>query len=87
MRVVKVEVTREDGTVSRLTGDDAARWDAYVWVVSRVCTDHGVKAPELAWKDTPPPQYVPAAWCAYCAEGGPHVPGVTPCPICARVAK
>jgi hypothetical protein len=75
MRVVKVEVVREDGTVLRLIGDAADNWAGLF-----------VRDPPLGWQVTPPRAYVPVAWCSYCAEGGPHVLGVTPCPICARVA-
>jgi hypothetical protein len=84
MKVVKVEVTREDGTVMRLTGKEAVRWGELIAGQASFCSNHGVPFPSLDWQITPPPAYVPVAWCAYCAPGGPHVLGVTPCPICAR---
>ena len=54
MRTVKVEITKEDGSVLRLVGDEAEKWQRAVEGQATLCSVHGVNFPELAWKEDPP---------------------------------
>lgn len=53
MRTVKVEITKEDGSVLRVVGDEANKWQDAVNGQAMLCMVHGVNFPELKWENTP----------------------------------
>lgn len=56
-KCVRVEIERGDGTIIRLRGEEAEKWDRYVDGLAGCCYAHGQTGPELKWetiKRTPP---------------------------------
>jgi len=53
VKTTKVEITRKDGSVLRLTGDEAAKWEKAVEAQASFCMVHKQNYfPELAWEET-----------------------------------
>jgi hypothetical protein len=53
-RTVKVEITREDGSVLRVVGDEADKWQKAVEGQATLCMVHGVDFPQLQWEEEGP---------------------------------
>ncbi len=72
MRTIKVEITREDGSVLRVVGDEAEKWQKAVESQATLCSIHGVNFPELKWEEEGPPR-------ATCLTCQPSRSGMTIC--------
>lgn len=53
-KVVKVELTLEDGTVMRLTGEEAEKWSTMASSQATIAYVHGYTYPELKWETISP---------------------------------
>jgi len=50
-RVVRVEIELSDGTIRRLTGDQANEWDRACAGIATVAAVHGSKFPRFQWEE------------------------------------
>ena len=85
MRTVKVEITREDGSVLRVVGDEAEKWQRAVEGQATLSAVHGVNFPELKWEEEGPTR----ATCFTCEPSRPGREGrhaLMP-PICVLCRK
>lgn len=48
--VVRVEIEHSDGTISRLTGDDATKWNEAVQSAITMAYVHGMPFPTFKWE-------------------------------------
>jgi hypothetical protein len=50
-KTTRVEIEHADGTIIRLTGDEAHKWGEYVNGTSGYLFAHGMQAPLFQWEE------------------------------------
>lgn len=49
-KTVRVEIEKDDGTIIRLTGEEARKWGDHVEGMATCCHVHRRSFPELKWE-------------------------------------